>query len=325
MAKMYIMVGIPASGKSTLARERANKENAIYLSSDSIRFEIFGDENIQENNNLVFETMNKRASQSLRDGIDVYYDAMNLSRKRRKGLMRQMPRNTEFVAIYLHSNYHESTYRNNKRKRSVPQHVIEKSYKSLEIPVLGEGFSNIEIVGVESTQDYKEYSSEFFKLLQGLKEESHDKLFFVLGKMLGIFNDMYNMPQDSTYHPFSISRHTYHVYKAMKETEYKNDINMLVASLLHDSGKPFCKTFYNYKGDLKRYASFYNHERVSSQVVYDFWEVVPYFDKNLVSTLCQFHMKLHDPNCKRDELIKLVGQDTYDMLVVLNECDKKGK
>lgn len=325
MAKMYIMVGIPASGKSTLARERAHKEKATYLSSDNIRLEIFGDENIQKNNNLVFETMNKRASQSLRDGTNVYYDAMNLSRKRRKGLMRQMPRDTEFVAIYLHSNYHESTYRNNKRERNVPQHVIEKSYKSLEIPILGEGFSNIEIIGIESTQDCKVYSSEFLKLLRGTKEESHDKLFFVLGKMLYVFNDMYNMPQDSTYHPFSISRHTYHVYKAMKETEYKNDIDMLIASLLHDSGKPFCKTFYNYKGDLKKYASFYNHERVSSQVAYDFWSVLPYFNADEVSMLCQFHMRLHDPNCKKDELKELIGEEIYDKLVVLNECDKKGK
>ena len=143
--------------------------------------------------------------------------------------------------------------------------------------------------------------------------------------MLYVFNDMYNMPQDSTYHPFSISRHTYHVYKAMKETEYKNDIDMLVASLLHDSGKPFCKTFYNYKGDLKRYASFYNHERVSSQAVYDFWSVFPYFNAEEVSTLCQFHMRLHDPNCKKDELKELIGEEIYDKLVVLNECDKKGK
>lgn len=325
MAKMYISIGIPASGKSTYMLLMAHKNKATYVSSDAIRHELLGSEESQENNNLIFETMNKRARDSLKEGIDVFYDAMNLSRKRRKGLMSQMPKDTEFISIYFHTTLEESMYRNNKRDRIVPEYVIEKAYKSMEIPIVNEGYSRVEIIGVEHNQDYNELGSKILDLFFNSTDEGHDELFSILGDMIKPFKDMRDMPQDSTYHPFSISRHTYHVYKAMKESEYGKDINMLVASLLHDSGKPFCKTFYNYKGDLKKYASFYNHERVSSQAVYDFWSVFPYFNADEVSMLCQFHMRLHDPNCKKDELKELIGEEVYDKLVVLNECDKKGK
>lgn len=38
---MTMMVGLPASGKSTYAREIAKENNAIVLSSDAIRWELF--------------------------------------------------------------------------------------------------------------------------------------------------------------------------------------------------------------------------------------------------------------------------------------------
>lgn len=326
MSKMYITVGIPASGKSSYYKESRflMDENTIYISSDETRLELFDDEEYQGNNNMVFEVMNKRAKETLNSGKDVYYDAMNLSRKRRKGLMSQMPKDTEFYAIYFNAPLEEAIHRNKIRKRTVPEYVILNSYKSLDVPIKGEGFlevyfkSHPTVISSSSTKTIMD-------VIKYGKDVSHDELFNILGKKFEPFEIMRDMPQDSTYHPFSISRHTYHVYQAMRDSKYGDDIDMLVASLLHDSGKPICKTFYNYKGDLKRYASFYNHERVSAQITFDFYKKFPYFDAVKVSTLCQFHMRLHDPNCKKDELKELIGEEIYDKLVVLNECDKKGK
>ena len=53
-------MGLPASGKSTFADEIAKTENATIVSSDTIRKEWYGDENIQGNPTKIFEEMRKR-------------------------------------------------------------------------------------------------------------------------------------------------------------------------------------------------------------------------------------------------------------------------
>ena len=47
MTTLYMMVGLPASGKSTYAKLLAEEVDGIIVSSDAIRKEWYGDENIQ--------------------------------------------------------------------------------------------------------------------------------------------------------------------------------------------------------------------------------------------------------------------------------------
>ena len=51
------MCGLPASGKTTKAKEIVAEEGAEYVSSDEIRKELYGDESDQTNPNKVFEIM----------------------------------------------------------------------------------------------------------------------------------------------------------------------------------------------------------------------------------------------------------------------------
>ena len=53
MTKVYMLVGIPCSGKSSFVKE----QNGIWISSDKIREELYGDESIQENPEKVFRVM----------------------------------------------------------------------------------------------------------------------------------------------------------------------------------------------------------------------------------------------------------------------------
>ena len=78
MTTLYCLVGIPASGKSTFANEHIN-ENTIWISSDNIRKEIYGAETHQDNNIEVFEMMYKRTKEALNSGVNVIYDATNIS------------------------------------------------------------------------------------------------------------------------------------------------------------------------------------------------------------------------------------------------------
>ena len=50
--RCHMLIGIPASGKSTLANELAPLINAEILSTDKIREELYKDETIQGNPHL---------------------------------------------------------------------------------------------------------------------------------------------------------------------------------------------------------------------------------------------------------------------------------
>lgn len=64
MIKFYMMIGLPASGKSTIAKGMAKSEDAVIVSSDEIRKE-FGDVNDQTQNAKVFEEVEKRLKQNI--------------------------------------------------------------------------------------------------------------------------------------------------------------------------------------------------------------------------------------------------------------------
>ena len=88
MATLNIMIGIPGSGKSNYAKKCLLTNNSVYLSSDDIRVELYGFED-QTHNDVVFETMKKRTLNALKEGKDVIYDATNLNKKRRSGIISE--------------------------------------------------------------------------------------------------------------------------------------------------------------------------------------------------------------------------------------------
>ena len=92
---LYIMIGLPGSGKDTLAQQMAphitklTSIETIILSSDNIRNELYGWED-QTHNGEVFQEMNKRCKKYLQDGKHVIYNATNLNLKRRRALIDEM-------------------------------------------------------------------------------------------------------------------------------------------------------------------------------------------------------------------------------------------
>ena len=95
MSKFYMMVGIAGSGKSYIANEIGCK----IVSSDAIRKELYGSEEDQSHNDRVFNEVHKRIKNSIKNGEDVIYDATNLSRKRRKNFLKELPADVEKIAV----------------------------------------------------------------------------------------------------------------------------------------------------------------------------------------------------------------------------------
>lgn len=134
---LYILCGPAACGKSTYAATL----NAIVVSSDAVREELFGDASIQKDNSRVFEIVNQRVEEALALGYDVVYDATNIKSYIRKNIIQRF--DARFVAVWFDVSKSECLERNAKRSRQVPEGVIARMFRQFEIPTYGEGFSAI--------------------------------------------------------------------------------------------------------------------------------------------------------------------------------------
>lgn len=80
-ATLHLLVGPSHAGKTWWARE--DETNAVHLSSDTIRYNLTGNDKDQSRNDEVFALLHSLTKTYLTAGINVIYDATNLRRKDR--------------------------------------------------------------------------------------------------------------------------------------------------------------------------------------------------------------------------------------------------
>lgn len=344
--KLMVTVGIPASGKSRWSDIRKDATTAL-LSSDELREELFNDVNNQDNNGDVFKTLYERARYALRNGLNVIVDATNIQSKRRIALINDFKNeNCEFEAHYFNTLYDVCVHRNSMRDRTVPDRVLERMYKELQVPQYSEGWDNI-VIHTDEWDSYNFYKNKFNNSLEDFelykfRHFVHDNFCFsdlnyiqfcsTLEQMLRKpdFDSIYEIGQDSSYHSFTITRHTYHVWKYLFEKYNTFDLEdrekMLLTAVLHDVGKGFCKNF----KEGSRYANFISHENVSAQLACYYLKSLGYDDLFTLSVveLVQLHMRLMnvESDKSKEKLLKQVGKyETYRNLEIFHEADTKAK
>lgn len=143
-ANLYVLVGLPGSGKSYYAKNTL--ADAVTVSSDEIRGCLFGDEAIQGDVKQVFAYMDDATRRCLEDGRNVVYDATSLTSKLRSEIISKYSKIANIIGVFLNTSVEECLDRNAKRGRVVSSCVIEKMSRILEPPVLTEGFNEVVIV-----------------------------------------------------------------------------------------------------------------------------------------------------------------------------------
>ncbi len=68
-------IGIPGSGKTTIIKAFADRNNYTYICPDDIRTELTGDPRDQTKNKEVWETARQRVSEAIHQGKTVVVDA----------------------------------------------------------------------------------------------------------------------------------------------------------------------------------------------------------------------------------------------------------
>ena len=254
---LIILCGIPGSGKSTYAQNYIKQNpNAVHLSSDATRKELYGDESVQGNPGDVFSLMQKRAIEALNNGRSVIYDATNITRKDRQGIISVCPKFAKIECHIIWAPIEECIERDFKRERTVGKEVIDRMLKRFQAPYYDEGMSEIKVVKPDRFSDMKYY---------------HD-----------IINAMH-IPHDNHHHTLSIQQHC---KEAFEEIEcMTTNRALLTAAWYHDIGKPYVKAFIDSKGNPCDEAHYYQHQCVGAWMSYGMDEVTPY-----VAWLISTHM-----------------------------------
>lgn len=101
--KVYLTVGIPASGKSSFVRKQIAQSGGVCVSRDEVRFSMLKDEDAYfQNENAVFEEFVKRAQAAIDGPEDVYIDATHISVGSRKKILNRLNLNNTDEVIMLY-------------------------------------------------------------------------------------------------------------------------------------------------------------------------------------------------------------------------------
>ncbi len=143
MSTLYVMCGIPGSGKSTFTGKLKEK-GVVVISTDEIRKELTGSEEDQSANKKVFKLAYARTEKALQSGKNVCFDATNTSVRARAGVLKCAGEDVRKVCICMKTDKETCMYRNENRARKVPTEVIMRMIKGYEEPTKKEGFNAIE-------------------------------------------------------------------------------------------------------------------------------------------------------------------------------------
>jgi predicted kinase len=300
-----MLVGLPGSGKSTIAKEYAITYNANIYSSDAIREELSGDINNQNINDLVFQTLHNRIKEDLLNGKNCIYDACNISYKRRMAFLQELNKIPCMKLCVLVATPYKQCKKNNiSRDRTVPDYVIERMYHQFDPPYWYEGWDDITIE--YTTEDYWLNITDWLKSVKD-----------------------YN--QNNSHHNLTLGEHCRRAVESLHpqvDKDYERikfpSSDLIYATVLHDCGKPFCKTFKNTKGEVTEQAHYYAHEHTSS---YDSLFYMEPSNHLYVSILIRWHMQPYywekDNNEKlQNKYCKLWGEQLYEDIMQLHQADK---
>ena len=147
MSKVYLMIGIQGSGKTTFAKKFADENGLEYVASDEIRFDRYSEFD-PEDEAEVWREVRLRIEKSLKAGKDFVLDstmASKLSRKSNINFIRSIDTQADISGIYVTTDKETAEAINAKREKPVPAEAIENFYKRLsENPPSNEdGFDHI--------------------------------------------------------------------------------------------------------------------------------------------------------------------------------------
>ena len=322
MHNIYVMVGLPGSGKSayaaTLRDERvAMGESAVVLSSDAYRKMLLVDENSQENNSIIFDTLCSDMRSYLVGGIDnIILDMTNTTVKSRKRVFEQIKKacpdmsKVNVIAYVIATTIDAVVERDANRERSVGRSVIVKFLASFQFPQKFEGFNHIWIVSnvFGEFREDSDVSSIFNR-----------PLYQTIAELACAFD------QKNPHHAYTLGEHCSKVAMCLRKKNPKDDAGFK-AACIHDIGKMLTLSI-----DENGVAHYYNHDSVGTYYLASNLDIIPECSSwdELFEVLfyVNYHMRAHN-DFRHEKAEKkyraLFGDERFDRLMTFGECDRLG-
>ena len=301
--KLFIMIGLSAAGKSTIAKELAKDYEAVIVSSDSIRKEICGNVSDQSKNEEVFKLFHKRIRKYLHEKRNVIADATNITMKSRRAIINNVKKmDIEIIAYIVPKKIEDCIKDNVEREYVVQEEVIYKQMKRFQIPFLEEGFDKIIVYDFNYDLRYKLYPLEIIEKMTGFDQKNPH-------------HNMYLEDHcDFTYNKFSDLAHPYDVYKS----------GFLLGAKIHDFGKLCTQTI-----DENGIAHYFGHENVGSYcVLTTLYNPFEEYNTDVFLLDCCFLINYHmmpfnwNTEKTKNKWKNIFGEEKYNMLLRFHECDK---
>lgn len=131
MQTLYVMCGVPASGKSTKSRQIAEEHGLTRFSYDEMR---------------CFHQRDfiRPAAEALRNGESIIMDSTNLRITGRKSILESVANiPCRKVAVFMDTPLEECLQRNTNRDVRLQDFMVESAYRALQPPTLDEGWDEI--------------------------------------------------------------------------------------------------------------------------------------------------------------------------------------
>ena len=132
MKRLILLVGIPGSGKTTLAT-RLIERGFHCLNADSIRQELYGDAAQQGDPQEVFGIFFERLDKAMQENLDIVIDNTNLNQKQRKPILEHAAGAgyTDIQLWLLDVPLEVCLKRNAVRSRNVPEDIVANMFMEL--------------------------------------------------------------------------------------------------------------------------------------------------------------------------------------------------
>lgn len=301
MTTFNMMIGLPYSGKSYFVN-KYKAENDIYISSDDIRKELYGDESDQTNPNKVFDIMYKRTCKTLSENKSVWYDATNIKSKYRIHLLNNLKHkfNDVYYKCYVMCTpFKILLIRQQNRDRFVPTTVIDKMLRQFEVPMHYEGWNEIELVRMSDI--ITRFNAD--RYLETNKNVAHDNPHHTLN----IFEHM--QLASNSYHEDMVKENNVEEHIIYNTLKY------------HDIGKYYCKTFVDAKGIKSNIAHYYNHENVGAYYILTSNIINSDYALLIIAWLINNHMKFYTNNISNWINKYNIPQSLIDKLEIVHKYD----
>ena len=128
----YVLVGAPGAGKSTHAAKLAETENAVVISGDDVRQELYGSAEIQGNWADIWDRIDELVSESC--GMNIVLDGTHYKRSYREEaitLLRSYGY-SRVEAVIMDASWATCLARNFKRERNVPDYIVKEMHSKLQ-------------------------------------------------------------------------------------------------------------------------------------------------------------------------------------------------